>query len=74
MQKFKIGEKVLVFDGMDWLPKGDKGDNSCFWKPAILKKVRKNVKESYGFYKVLYDILFLYNNRLSKGHLGIRKI
>ena len=33
-RKLEIGDTVLAFDALAWMPIGDVGDNSCFWVPA----------------------------------------
>jgi len=71
---FKINDKVIVFDGDEWLEKGDIGDNSCFYKPATIVKVRKDREHPHEW---LADVIFDYNkNRISHGHFqsGIKKV
>ena len=43
--RFKVKDRVIVFDCDDWFPKGDIGDNSCFYKPATITKVLKSKED-----------------------------
>lgn len=61
---------VLVFDNIAWNGK-DVGDNSCFWKPAVIVEKRLD-KEN----REVVDVIFLDNLRVSRGHFveGLRPI
>ena len=56
------GCKRLVFDGAAWALTGDVGDNSCFYKPATIIKVRREDGEWVA------DVLFDHDTRISRGH------
>lgn len=65
------GCRRLVFDGIAWtLAGGDKGDNSCFYKPATVVKVRRLDGEWVA------DVLFDGATIISHGHFvsGLREI
>lgn len=65
------GCRRLVFDGIAWtLAGGDKGDNSCFYKPATVIKVRLLEGEWVA------DVLFDHEAHISRGHFlnGLRPI
>lgn len=64
------GCRRLVFDGLDWQRVGrDVGDNSCFWKPATIIKVRHAGEW-------VADVQFDHDGHLSRGHFidGMRKL
>jgi hypothetical protein len=69
---FKKDDHVLVFDSKEWSKTGDIGDNSQFYKPAIITKIRQT-KDS--FKEWLADVIF--DSRIeSFGHFqsGIKLI
>jgi hypothetical protein len=72
---FQVNDRVIVFDGDAWLDNGgDKGDNSCFYKPATIVKIKKALECPYEW---LADVIFDENkNRISHGHFqnGIKLI
>lgn len=55
-----IGQKLMVYDNKY---------NRYEW--AILKNIRHNVKSMFDnyIYPVLYDVEFVHDGRLSRGHL-----
>lgn len=57
--KYNISDKVMVYD-----------NTKQFWEKAIIKNIRYNIPSSFDshIYPILYDVLFLYNGRFSKGH------
>ena len=61
---FKVGDRVIVFDGDEWFKTGDIGNNECFFKPAIITKVRKAREHPNEW---LADVTFDYGYQ-SKGH------
>ena len=61
---FKVNDIVKVFDGDEWLHCGDIGDNSCYYKPATITKVRKEKESPHEW---LADVLFDYGQQ-SNGH------
>jgi hypothetical protein len=69
---FKVGDHVLVFDSKEWSKTGDIGDNSQFFKPATIIKIRQT-KDS--FKEWLADVKFD-NGNISYGHFqsGIKLI
>ena len=57
------GCRRLVFDHVAWTLAGhDVGDNSCFYKPATVIKVRRVDGEWVA------DVLFDHETRISRGH------
>jgi hypothetical protein len=69
---FKVKDRVVVFDGDEWIETGDIDDNSCFYKPAIIVKVRKNKEYPHEW---LADVIFDERpGKVSHGHFqdGIR--
>lgn len=54
----------LVFDNVAWQASGDIGDNSIFYKPAIIVS---NYIDRDG--RMLADVVFLDSIRISRGHL-----
>lgn len=54
---------VKVFDCYEWSKTGDIGDNSKFWKDAIILNERKDQYNS-----TLVDVKFIDSGRISKGH------
>jgi hypothetical protein len=74
MPKYNIGQKVKVYDSRVWRKYGrDIGHNEHCWKDARIENIRENVLficppfEDYT-YPLLYDVVFLYDSFLSKGH------
>jgi hypothetical protein len=57
---------MIVFDALSWRKAGgDIGDNSCFWKPAMIVS-RRCDKEG----REVADVVFLDNiHQTSHGHL-----
>lgn len=53
---------MIVFDADEWHGK-DKGDNSQFWKPALIVKVYTRAAG-----EELAHVKFVHDGRLSKGH------
>jgi hypothetical protein len=65
------GCRRLVFDHLAWTLVGhDIGDNSCFYKPATIVKVRRSEGEWVA------DVLFDGEMRISRGHFisGFREV
>jgi hypothetical protein len=65
------GCRRLVFDGLAWTLAGhDVGDNSCFYKPATIIKVRRSEGEWVA------DVLFDGETHISRGHFisGFREV
>lgn len=57
------GCRRLVFDSIAWTLAGsDIGDNSCFYKPATVIKVRRDNGEWVA------DVLFDHATAISRGH------
>ena len=74
---FEVGERVIVYDSKIWNRYGkDIGYNEHCLQVAIIENIRYNVPSvSHDYiYPVLYDVRFMYDGRLSKGHLHIFKI
>lgn len=68
---YEIGEHAIVFDPRIWHKQGkDINHNEACYKEAVIENIRYNVP-SYNnqwFYDVLYDVRFLYDGFLSRGH------
>lgn len=68
--EYNVDDKVIVFDADDWNKVGgDVGDNSCFYKPAVVVNTHKNLYEEW-----LADVVFE-DGRRSNGHFqtGIKR-
>ena len=59
--------RVIVFDSHSWSKTGDIGDNSQFYKEAIVIEERKHVSMFYSEVHDVVDVQFL-DGRVSKGH------
>lgn len=57
-----MGQNVLAYDS-----------TLKQWKGSIIKDMRRNVPSSFDsyIYPVLFDVEFIHNGKLSKGHLGV---
>lgn len=62
---FNVKDRVIVFDSDTWEKTGDVGDNSQFYKPATVIKIRKEIESPKRW---LADVIFDEGNRVSKGH------
>lgn len=59
---FNPGDKAIVFDAKSWSKTGDIGDNSIFFKPAKVLKVRTSNRGEW-----LADVEFK-DGTFSRGH------
>jgi multidrug resistance efflux pump len=65
METIIVGDLVLAFDCKDWNKVGhDVGDNSCFYKKAIIKTIRPEINGD----RIVADVEWLDNKQISKGH------
>lgn len=65
----KTGDTIKVFDPREWFKQGkDIGHNENCYKYAIVEDIRYNTLTDYGFYPVLYDVIFIHDGFHSHGH------
>jgi hypothetical protein len=62
MSFFAVDQRVLVFDPAEWQVTGDVGDNSQFYKPAVIKRLY-----DYDGHEVA-DVKFDHVERISTAH------
>ena len=62
------GMSVKAFDGVQWSKSGDAGDNSQFFKNAVVEDFRFSYNKVLGHINYVADIRWEHNDQISKGH------
>jgi hypothetical protein len=52
---FNVGDKVIAFDGHEWMKKGDIGNNDCFRKEATVVRVRQRKSNNEWLADVVFN-------------------
>jgi len=79
---YNIRDIVYCYDPRIWNKRGyDLNNNEDCWKEAVIINIRRDVKccentDNEHIHDILYDVNFLYDNFISKGHFetSIKKV